>query len=212
MAAETSMTMNRAIHAAVRRDYERMAEALRSAPDGDRDRAAQLARAWDHLSQQLTHHHEQEDQYIWPALRGLGVDDVLLAEMESEHGAMHDALVATTEAVHRYRDSGARADADAAAASLEHTQTVTERHLRHEEDELEPQLLRHVESPEWRAVERRLRKQPLPVAGAFFAWLLDGPETEETRYVRSAVPRPVVAILTALFGRQYRRDVAPVWR
>ena len=212
MADETEMTMNRVIHAAVRRDLERTAKALDSFRDGDTVRAEELNRAWEHLAQQLTHHHEQEDTLIWPALESLGVDAVLLGEMESEHQAMHDALTETSAGVARLAVSARGEDATAAAESLEHTRNVTERHLRHEEDELEPQLLQHAESPEWKLVERRLRKQPLGVAGGFFAWILDDLPPREEAYVRSVVPTPVVFVLSRVIGRGYRRRIAPVWR
>ena len=45
MADETQMTMNRVIHAAVRRDFERTAKALDSFRDGDATRAVELDRA-----------------------------------------------------------------------------------------------------------------------------------------------------------------------
>ena len=212
MAADTEMTMNRVIHAAVRRDFERTARALDAFRDGDAVRAAELARAWDHLASQLTHHHEQEDRLIWPALESLGVDPVLLGEMESEHQAMHDALVAVSAAVTRLAGSARNEDATVAAEALEHARTVTERHLRHEEDELEPQLLQHVESPEWKAVEKQIRSQSPLVAGDFFAWVLDGLPAREEAHVRATVPAPVILVMSRVFGLGYRRRIAPVWR
>ena len=46
--------------------------------------------------------------------------------------------------------------------------------------------------------------------GRFFAWLLDG-ASPEVAAVRGTVPGPVLKILTAVFGRGYRKNVAPVW-
>jgi hypothetical protein len=51
------MTMNRLIHAAVRRDLDRLSAALERLPDGDRARAADLERAYANLRRELTHHH-----------------------------------------------------------------------------------------------------------------------------------------------------------
>jgi hypothetical protein len=31
-------------------------------------------------------------------------------------------------------------------------------------------------------------------------------------YLSSTVPRPVVKVLSKVFGRSYHRDIAPVWR
>lgn len=50
------------------------------------------------------------------------------------------------------------------------------------------------------------------VGARFFAWLLDGASREEREAVTREVPGPVVSIIGGIFGRGYRKDVAPVWR
>ncbi len=215
MATLTDMpptTMNQVIHGAVRRDLERLALALGSVTDGDRERAAGLHRAYDNLRHELTHHHEQEDELIWPMLGKLGVDAGLLATMESEHQRMSEALAQTGAAMDTYASSAAASDAALARESVAHTQTVVEEHLQHEERELEPQMAPHLQSPEWKAVEKKLSRQPPKVAGQFFAWVTDGMSEEHRAYLRSTVPPPVVFVLARVFGRRYRREVAPVWQ
>lgn len=206
------MTMNRVIHGAVRRDLRRLDEALGRAADGDRARAEQLQRAFANLREQLTHHHEGEDAHIWPWLATTGADADLLAAMESEHGAMTAALADTRTAMGAYAATGSASDAAAARQSLARTTEVVERHLRHEEDELEPVLAPHLGTPGWKAVEKKLSRRPPAVAGRFFAWVTDGMEPAERSYLRATVPPPVVFVLSRGFGRSYRREVAPVWR
>jgi Hemerythrin HHE cation binding domain len=209
---DAPMTMNRVIHGAVRRDLDRLATALGQLRDGDRARAAGLARAFANLRRELTHHHEAEDTLVWPAMAGLGVEPDLLAAMESEHAAMSRALADTDGAMSALARTGSADDAATAQASLLHTRDVVDRHLGHEEDDLEPLMLRHAETPEWQAVERGLRRQPPRVIGPFFAWVTDGMSPEHRAYFRSTVPPPVVFVFTRLFGRRYRREIAPVWR
>jgi hemerythrin-like domain-containing protein len=206
------MTMNRVIHAAVRRDLQRLADALDAAPDGDRERALDLQRAYANLHGQLKHHHEQEDQHVFPALRTLGIDTALLEDMDGEHHAMSDALETMATAMQRYAETGSAADAVAARDSVEAGRAVIERHLAHEEGELEPLMQPHLESPEWKQAEKALRKAPPTTLGVFFAWLTDGMDPESRTCVRSTVPQPVVAVLSRVFGRRYHREVAPVWR
>ena len=43
------------------------------------------------------------------------------------------------------------------------------------------------------------------------AWLEDGATAEEKAGLRGNVPGPVVTIIGGLFGRGYRKEVAPVW-
>jgi len=206
------MTMNRLIHGAVRRDLDRLSAALGQLPDGDRTRAQDLQRAFANLRRELTHHHEGEDTYIWPMLSKVGVDPDLLSTMEAEHHTMAEALDETDAAMATVARTGSAADAAAARASVIHTREVVNAHLAHEEAELEPQLHRYTETPEWKAVEKKLSRQPPGVAGQFFAWLTDGMSDEHRAFLKKTVPMPVVTVLAKVFGRRYNRDVAPVWR
>lgn len=204
------LTMNRLIHAAVRRDLDRLSAALDTFRDGDKARARDLDRAFVNLRRELTHHHEGEDTHIWPMLADAGVDGGLLSEMQSEHHAMAEALSETGAAMTALALSGT--GAAAARASVIRTQSVVERHLAHEEQELEPQLHPLTETPEWKAVEKKLSRQPPSVAGPFFAWLTDGMSGDHRAFLRTLIPAPVVTVLAKVFGRRYTRDIASVWR
>jgi hemerythrin-like domain-containing protein len=207
-----TMTMNRVIHAAVRRDLDRLSTALEAAPDRDVARAQDLQRAYDNLHSELRHHHEQEDQHVFPALRRLGIDPALIVDMDDEHHAMSAALDETAGLMQQYAATGSAADAATARAGLENTRGVVERHLSHEEDELEPLVQPHLESAEWKQAEKALRKAPPATTGRFFAWLTDGMDPESRAYLRSTVPAPVVAVFSKVLGRRYHRELAPVWR
>ena len=206
------LTMNRVIHGAVRRDLARLSTALSRAGDGHRARAAELDRAYGFLRDELTRHHEGEDEHLWPWLASVGVDPDLLTTMQSEHDGMSAALADTGTAMHAYAATGSADDAATARASVLRTQETVERHLTHEEQELEPQLRPHLDSPGWKAVEKKLRSVSPGVAGQFFAWLTDGMSDEHRAYLRSTVPTPVVTVLAKVFGRRYYKEVAPTWR
>lgn len=211
-AMSESATMNRLVHDAVRRDFERLITALSEVSDSDSGHAQDLGRAFSNLRNELTRHHQGEDRWIWPMLANAGVNADLLATMESEHQAMSAALAETGAAMGTYATSGSVADALAARESVVRTQQVVNQHLAHEEEELEPVLIPHLNSPEWKAVEKKLSRQPPGVAGPFFAWLTDGISDEKRKALTSVVPAPVVTILSRVFGRRYHRDIAPVWQ
>ena len=44
------------------------------------------------------------------------------------------------------------------------------------------------------------------------AWLADGTDAETRAALGADIPTPVLLVMTRLFGRGYRRDIAPVWR
>ena len=205
------MTMNRVIHGAVRRDLARLEAALAAAPDGDRARARELRNAYAFLQSELVRHHEGEDDLIFPMLVRVGADAGLIGEMEDEHHAMAEALQSTRAALERYADTGAAADAQQAHAEVVRAQEVVDRHLTHEERDLEPVMVAHAESDDWKAVEKQLRRQPPRVAGPFFAWIQDGMGPEEQAYLSGAVPAPVRSLMSRVFGRSYHREIAPVW-
>ena len=57
---------------------------------------------------------------------------------------------------------------------------------------------------------REFGKRSPAFAGRFFAWVTDGATAEERAAME--VPAPVFAVLNGVWGRGYRKDVAPVWR
>jgi hemerythrin-like domain-containing protein len=209
--AET-MTMNRVIHEAVRRDLARLESALAATQDGDLARAGQLERAYANLHRELTQHHEGEDQNVFPYLANAGVPPDLLTAMDDEHHAMAEALGETRQAMAAYASSGSAADAERARTSVVRTRDVVDRHLDHEERELEPLLAPHMQSAEWKTVEKKLRPRSVVVSGKFLAWIQDGMSNEGRAYLRATIPPPVTAVLGRVAGRAYHREVAPVWR
>ena len=206
------MSMNMAIHAAVRRDLDRFIEALASFTDGDSRRAALLGRAWDNFDHQLTRHHEGEHQIAWPALQAVGVPRALLETFDGEHETMAAALTEARAAMARLRGSAAAADARGARAAVESLRTVTTAHLDHEEAEMEPVYQAHKDNPEIKEMGRKFGRVSPVVGGQFFAWVLDGAGPDERAAITESVPKPVLRIIGGIFGRGYRRDVAPAWR
>jgi hypothetical protein len=199
------MSMNKTIHCAVRRDLRRFGAALEQFRDGDRARAAALHRAWQNFDAQLTEHHEGEHEVAWPALRAMGVSEASITSFDTEHEATAADLAASRTAMARLAGSASRADADAAAGT-------TTTHLDHEETLTEPVLAANHDHPAYREMSKKFSRRSGPAAaGTFFAWMEDGATAEEQAALRESVPGPVLAILGGLFGRRYRKEVAPVW-
>jgi hypothetical protein len=207
-----TMSMNKAIHAAIRRDLERFIGALTTFRDGDVGRARQLGVAWQSFDAQLTDHHEGEHEIAWPHLERAGVSRGLLDEMDAEHETMAAALDRARTAMAALRASPGSGEAANALSSMQQLREVTVQHLDHEEAELEAFYQENVDHPEIKAMGREFSKGGPAKAGRFFAWVTDGASPEEQQAVEGNVPKPVLRVLTALFGRGYRKDVAPVWR
>lgn len=206
------MSMNKAIHGAFRRDLNRFVEALAAFEPGDHRRARQLATAWANFDEQLTHHHEGEHEIAWPALEAIGVSRELLDHMDAEHDTMASALADTRSAMAALAQSAQAADAAVAASAFQHLQAVTVEHLDHEEAEIESVYLEKRDTPEMKAMGREFAKVSPARGGRFFAWVTDGASPDEIATIKGNVPAPVLAIISGVFGRGYRKNVASVWK
>jgi hypothetical protein len=95
---------------------------------------------------------------------------------------------------------------------MEQLQATTVTHLDHEEQETEAALAQHHGDPAVKLMGKQFSKRAgLPTAGIFFAWVQDGASPEEQSALRQSVPGPVLGIIGGLFGRRYRKEIAPVW-
>jgi hemerythrin-like domain-containing protein len=206
-----TMSMNKVIHGAIRRDLDRFEGALTTFRAGDSERARQLGAAWENFDHQLTEHHEGEHEIAWPALEQVGVTHEMLEQMDAEHATMADALGNARSAMAAFVSEPGAGEAEAALAAIRRLKDVTVTHLEHEEREIEPIYLEQQDSPAIKEMGRKFsRAQGLPKAGRFFAWVTDGASPEEREAVSGSVPKPVLALL-GLFGRGYRKEVAPTW-
>ncbi len=207
-----TMSMNQIIHAAVRRDVARTGEALRRLGDGDGGRAREIQTAWRNLVKELTHHHEAEDELLWPFLQQRGVELSLLEQMEAEHVAMKAALASVSTSLDSLVAAPTAANATAAADEVARAEVVINDHLDHEERDVEAPMGDLEDDPEFKELAKKLRPASVVDAANALAWMQDGAGARERTALRSTIPAPVVAVLTRLVARRYDREVAPVWR
>ena len=204
--------MNKAIHGAFRRDLARFIGAMSAFRPGDTVRAAQLCRAWQNFDDQLRYHHEGEHEIAWPHLERAGVSRQLLDSMDAEHDKMATALARARIQMANLGQDPSAAHATAATEGLQQLRSVTLEHFDHEERELEPIYLENRDHPEIVAMGRRFARVSPARGGRFFAWLTDGATAEERATVTGNIPAPVLAVISGLFGRGYRKNIASVWR
>ena len=204
--------MNKAIHGAVRRDLDRIVAALETFPTGDLTRARQLHTAWANFDDQLTRHHEDEHAIAWPALEAVGVGRQVLATMDEEHEAMAAGLTETGITMAALARTAGSEESKTALAAMRRLRAVTVDHLDHEDEEIEDVYMSKRDTPEIKAMGRAFAKVSPPRAGRFFAWVLDDASPAERQAVTRDVPGPVISVIGGIFGRSYRKNVAPVWQ
>lgn len=171
-------TMNKVYHAAIRRDLGRFAAALERFEPGDRAHAAALAQMYDRFDTELTHHHESEDQIIWPYLERSLPDPALLSQLGTEHEHLAAALRGARTALHRLTEDPTAQAAGTARAAVAELQAVAEVHFDHEERELDP-LLEQADPAGWQQVQRQLQRSRSPrELGWMLSWVRDDASPE----------------------------------
>jgi ParB-like chromosome segregation protein Spo0J len=141
----------------------------------------------------------------------LGLPQATLDGFDVEHEAMAQALGRARLAMAAFRRSGAAADANAVQAAVSELQTITETHLGHEEAAVEQLMLDEAQNPVVQDMGRKFGKVSPVTGGVFFEWVRDGASPDELAAIERDVPKPVLKIVGAIFGRSYRKNVAPVW-
>jgi hypothetical protein len=206
------MSFNRVVHGAILRDLDRFTEAL-STLGGGEWRVEQVSTAWANFQDQLHRHHSGEHRIAWPTLRKLGISDGLLTQFDAEHERMAAALEAADEAMRSLRGTPSAERVNAARDAVTALRATTAEHLDHEDAELEPVFAEHERTPEMKEMRHAFQRDlTLPETGTYFAWLQDGASRDELAGLWHTVPRPVVSIISRIFGGKYRRTIAPAWK
>lgn len=205
-------SLNTVVHAAFRRTLDRFDGALASFPDGSRQRADDLARAWDFFSHEVHDHHHYEEEFFWPALGKTDADLSSVAELDSEHEEMRAALDQASVTVAQLKAVPSEQHATAARTAIASLSAVLLGHLDHEERDLEPISVAYASSKPMKTALAQVKKAHLTKMGNFVEWLQDGATDVDRAGLRREIPGPVVFLFGTVAGRRYRRQIAPVWR
>ena len=79
------------------------------------------------------------------------------------------------------------------------------------EQEIEQLYLSKRDTPDMKAMGRAFGRVSPARGGRCFAWVMDGATPDEQAAITRDVPAPVIKIIGGIFGRGYRKKVAPVW-
>lgn len=168
-----------------------------------------LAQLRDFLVLNLRHHHETEDEDLWPQIVATAPSAAdALKELSVEHERLEDdldrlAAVALTE--DHPDPAGARAALHEAAVSVRDT---VHSHLAHEEPVLFPALREHVTPEYWVELSRRVITTAPPVAAHLmigFIYQVGAPD--EVELMMAGLPEPVLPLLPAM-RQQAEADLA----
>ncbi|PZG08320.1 hemerythrin domain-containing protein [Nonomuraea aridisoli] len=149
----------------------------------------------DFLVAQLHHHHESEDDLLWPRLAAADAQVAAgLAELSKEHDLL-DASLDALAAAPAQQDGDRAKLADAAAA----VRDLVHRHLEHEEPLLFPALRTHMTAEDWAEFSQQvIATSPMDAAHLLIGFFDLVGDPREVELVLAGLPEPARAALPIL--------------
>jgi hemerythrin-like domain-containing protein len=150
-------------HRSMRGDARRFADVTRAIADGSLPgtpgRARAIQQYLTNLCDGIHHHHQAEDDVLWPVLRETAGAEVDLAELTDDHKQLDPLLDRVRAEATALTD--APADRDAAGRlsdTLATLRDLLDEHIDDEERTVFPVIRRYVNHDQWQQVENAVRK------------------------------------------------------
>ena len=189
MAFKNDMTWMYAMHAALRRELERIAR-VTARPNDDPKHVLRTAVGWEMFKSYLHVHHSAEDDMLWPPMREALPDDsdgaALLDAMEAEHSAI-DPLLDAIDAALADRDAGSQRLGELTDALA----TALRTHLDHEEGQGLALIDATVSEQQWQAFGIENGKRIGADMPRYLPWILEGATPDITARVLAPLPPPL---------------------
>jgi hemerythrin HHE cation binding domain-containing protein len=199
------------VHSALRRDLERSRIVLTAGTVPDARRAA-LAEHLIWMMDFLHHHHEGEDNGLYPLVRA---KDAALGEILDSMNSEHEAIVPAMDEVKTAARSWAKdpTQTPRVLAAIEALNDVLAPHLKHEEEEMMPLVQQAVSQREWQEWDQATNVGPKSSKQLAFEghWLIDNTTAEERNTVVHQVPAVPRFFLLNFMGGPYRKRRAALW-
>jgi hemerythrin-like domain-containing protein len=190
------------VHRVFRREFRILPALIRAVPPGDTARAETIGSHLANVAGALHHHHEAEDELLWPVmLDRVGLRADLVHRMEAQHERLAGLLTRIDDLTARWRAHAAADVRDELADVLAQASGALDEHLGDEERELLPLVSEHVTPAEWNALNERGR-EAIPknkLALVFVGAILEEASPRERKMFLAQLPGPA-RLLWRLFG------------
>ncbi|MFG2358694.1 hemerythrin domain-containing protein [Streptomyces sp. NPDC048521] len=146
-----------------------------------------LAELRGYLVKNLHHHHETEDNQLWPLIVDVSPEAAAkLAPLSAEHDRL-DAALDALEAAPITSD----ADRENLHQAAEAVRVLVHRHLEHEEPILFPALAQHLSPEDWTAFSQQvIATSPTEAAHLTVGFFDEVGKPEEVALILSGLPEP----------------------
>ena len=195
------------VHQTFRRVYDESARLVRANPTPSAGRVTFLADHIDFGVGMLHHHHESEDELLYPVLIAKVPEQAAHTEdVEHEHQVVAGAIDAVSAACAAWRAAASTETGEALAASLDSLNAQLQPHLDDEERDIVPLAAVTLTQDEWEAVGEHSRAQiPRDKMAIAFGMLLEPLDEADRAHMKSMLPAPVRLLYPLLIQRPWTK-------
>jgi hemerythrin-like domain-containing protein len=152
----------------------------------------------------LHHHHETEDQLLWPMILKAAPETAAELDALSEEHDQLDVALHALEAAPVASDS----DRENLHRAAEEVRVLVHRHLEHEEPILFPSLTEHVSPDSWASFSQQvIATSPMEAAHLTVGFFDEVGTPEEVSRILAGLPEPALQFVPAM-REQARADLA----
>ena len=196
------------VHRMFRREYRLAPVLVRGVAAGDRPRAAVVAAHLRELTVMLHHHHQGEDDLVWPRLTArTPLSAELVHRMQRQHEEVGELLARLDELLPSWAADPGTAQRESLAATLDALAPALEAHLDEEEREILPLVEQHLTAAEWDELgERAVAAIPKARLLVLLGYLLEEVSPSERQTMLGVLPPPVRLIYRAVGQRKHVKE------
>jgi hemerythrin-like domain-containing protein len=194
------------IHRVYRREFHLLPDLIGQVAVGNTERAGVLAEHLTDVVTSLHHHHEGEDDLLWPPLLAKAtLQTDLVHRMESQHQALSTSLDKIEKLTPAWATTANQADRDELAQAVRDASVILDEHMAEEEKEILPLVQEHLTAEEWNKLGDRgakaitdKRKQLM-----FLGMILEEATPADEQLFWGHIPTPVRVIWKVVGRRMY---------
>src|SRR5215475_9939662 len=190
--------------------YSEAARLVRTEPAPSPGRVAFLADHVDFGVAALHHHHEGEDELLYPKLiERVPEQAVMTEQVEKEHLLIKAALEDASAACAAWRQPPSPETGESLAAALEHLNAVAKPHLDDEEEKVVPLASAPRPQREWDARGKyAVARIPRNKRGVAFGMILEPLGQDDRAFMMRTLPAPVRMLYPLLIERPWKKYAA----
>lgn len=199
------------VHRTFRKAYEESARLVRAEPAAPTPgRVTFLADHIDFALAALHHHHEVEDELLYPKLIERAPDQALMTkQVEHEHEVIRTALESASAACAAWRERPSAETGEALAAALDNLNVVVQPHLDDEEQKVVPLAAVTLTQQEWDEMgEHAAEWMPRNKRGIAFGMMLEPLGEADRVHMMRSLPGPVRMFYPFFIGRPWKKYAA----